>query len=192
MLKHSNNYRIYEIDQDLIDFLRGDGKYAYRSSNDVDKQIYSHRGEINKHSDKYIGIIIEFQNQFYFAPLTHDGDKKWLQRDDTYDIEIIYGRKNEYAGALLLCKALPLTDNLVKYKSLKNIRETEGIEYAYLCNIELEYLNSKEIHSKIQDKMQACVYGKQSSCQEFRINYNLVIENVKQYNNLINSNKQQI
>ena len=118
MKKHSNNYRIYEVDQDLINFLRGDEKYSSCPLNNVDKQIYSHYGEIKKHSDKYIGIIIKLENQFYFAPLTHDGDKKWFQREDTYDIEIIYDKRKQYAGALLLCKALPLSENLVKYKSL--------------------------------------------------------------------------
>jgi hypothetical protein len=74
-MKHKNNYRIYEINQDLIDFLRGDGIHQKRSPNNVDRQIYSHYGEIKKHSDKYIGIIIEFQNHLFFAPLTHDGKK---------------------------------------------------------------------------------------------------------------------
>jgi hypothetical protein len=75
MAKHTNKYRIYKIDQDLINFLRGDGNYANRPFNCIDKQIYSHYGQTKLHSDKYIGIIIEFQQQLYFAPLTHDGQR---------------------------------------------------------------------------------------------------------------------
>jgi hypothetical protein len=74
-MKHKNKYRIYEINQDLIDFLRGDGKYNDRPFDCVDKQIYSHYGQLKQHIDKYIGIIIEFEEQLYFAPLTHDGNR---------------------------------------------------------------------------------------------------------------------
>jgi hypothetical protein len=73
---HQDEYRIYEIDQDLIDFLRGEGKYIDRDLLLIDKQVYSHHGKKQEHGDKYIGIVIEFQQQLYFAPLTHDGDKK--------------------------------------------------------------------------------------------------------------------
>jgi hypothetical protein len=73
-MKHKNNYRIYEVPQDLINFLRKDGKYK-NFSHAGDPQIYSHYSQAHQHSDKYIGIIIEFQNQPYFAPLTHDGNK---------------------------------------------------------------------------------------------------------------------
>ena len=49
----SNKFKIYEVEQRLIDFLRGDGEFADRPSKEVDKQVYSHHG-INKiHTDKY-------------------------------------------------------------------------------------------------------------------------------------------
>jgi hypothetical protein len=107
------------------------------------------------------------------------------KRDDTYDFEIVYDKFNKYTGSLLLCKALPLTENLVDFKSLEKIRNTEGEQYANLCNDELHYLNSKDIHDKIQDKMQACIYGKESNCMSLRVNYHLAIENVAEYNALI-------
>jgi hypothetical protein len=44
-VKHKSAYRIYEIDQDLINFLRGEGKYKKRLANQIDKQVYSHYGE---------------------------------------------------------------------------------------------------------------------------------------------------
>jgi hypothetical protein len=46
----------------------------------------------------------------------------------------------------------------------------------------LNYLNSKNIHAKIQNKMLSCIYGKQSNSQDFRINYDLAIRNVAEYN----------
>jgi hypothetical protein len=74
-MKHRHPYRYFCVPQDLINFLRGDDKYS-KDNRIFDKQIYSHYGDNKQHSDKYIGIIIEFQNEKYFAPLTHDGDKK--------------------------------------------------------------------------------------------------------------------
>jgi hypothetical protein len=79
MPKHNNKYRFYSISQDLINFLRKDGKYnstEFKHNGDIN--IYSHYGieKDKKYSDKYIGIIIEYRNEKYFAPLSHDGDKK--------------------------------------------------------------------------------------------------------------------
>jgi hypothetical protein len=128
-VKHNNEYRIYEINQNLINFLRGDGKYRNRPLSCIDKQIYSHYGEFKLHSDKYIGIIIEFQKQMFFAPLTHDGNKIWFKRDDTYDFEKIYDTRSNYVGSLLLCKALPLTHNLFKFLPLGEILKDEGEKY---------------------------------------------------------------
>lgn len=182
---HNDEYRIYEVEQDLIDFLRGEGKHVNRSIYCIDKQVYSHYGEVRLHSDKYIGIVIDFQNQLYFAPLTHDGDRKWINREDTYDFEIIYDGLKKYAGSLLLCKALPLTHNLIKFKSIGQIIREEGQQYGFLCNDELKYLNSKLIHDKIQNKMKSCIYNKDSSCKEFRINYALAIKNVAEYNAML-------
>jgi hypothetical protein len=139
-----------------------------------------------KYKDKYFGIIIEFQKGLYFAPVTHDGAKKWLNRDEeSCDFERIYDGFGKYAGALLLCKALPLTSNLVHYQSLKKIKESEGENYANLCSDEMEYLNSIKIHDKIQEKMQACIYGKESAYMNFRVNYNLVVKNVAKYNAML-------
>jgi hypothetical protein len=65
-VKHKNIYHIYEIDENLIDFL-----YKF------DNQIYYHSyDEKSKHSEKYIGIIIEFNKQLYFAPLSSDKERK--------------------------------------------------------------------------------------------------------------------
>jgi hypothetical protein len=88
-------------------------------------------------------------------------------------------------GSLLLCKALPLTNNLVKFCSLKDIEDHDGARYADLCNRELQFLNSAIIHENIQTKMLSCVYGKESPYQNFRVNYNLVIKNVKEYNKML-------
>jgi hypothetical protein len=79
---------------------------------------------------------------------------------------------------------LPLTKNLVKYLTFHEIEKNEGSGYARMCIDELNYLNSENIHDKIQDKMQACVYGKESTCMEFRVDYPLAIKNVKEYNEL--------
>jgi hypothetical protein len=97
---------------------------------------------------------------------------------------MIYDNKSKYAGSLLLCKALPLTHGLAKFVSLGEILEKEGEPYFLLCQNELNYLNSSDVHDKIQSKMQACIYGQKSLCKEFRVNYELAIENVKKYNEL--------
>ena len=72
----SNKFKIYEVEQRLIDFLRGDGEFADRPSNEVDKQVYSHFGTNRIHTDKYFGVIIKYKGFSMFAPITHDGDKK--------------------------------------------------------------------------------------------------------------------
>jgi hypothetical protein len=92
---------------------------------------------------------------------------------------------NQYIGSLLLCKALPLTSNLVKALSFKQITETDGLLYSKLCEKEVNYLNSKDIHDKIQNKMQACIYGKESPLKGMRINYFLAICNVAEYNAML-------
>ncbi|MDR3163541.1 MAG: type III toxin-antitoxin system ToxN/AbiQ family toxin [Mycoplasmataceae bacterium] len=184
-MKHKNKYSIYTLDIELVNFLRGDGKYNNRPLNEIDKQIYSHFGQNRQYTDKYIGIIIEFQSKFYFAPLTHDGNKSWYKRQKTCDFEMIYDAFDKYAGSLLLCKALPLTSQLVKYHSLKDIARTEGQQYSKLCEAELDYLNSSDIHDVIQTKMLDCIYGKESLYKKFRVNYQLVEKNVKEYNEML-------
>ena len=191
MKKHSENYRIYEVEQDFVNFLRGDDVYKKRSLTKIDRQVYSHYGLDKEHSDKYIGIIIKLQDRMYFAPITHDGVKSWFNRDDKYDCENIYNPTKKYLGSLLLCKGLPLTNNLVKFKRLKEIALTEGEKYSSLCEEELNYLNSPEIHDKIQDKMQACIYGKQSQCMNLRVNYELCWKNVQEYNEMLEKQKVQ-
>lgn len=187
-MKHRNKYSFFEVSQDLINFLRGDGPYEH-DKRDFDKQIYSHYGESKKHSDKYIGIIVELQNDKYFAPLTHDGNKLWENRDDTCDFEKIYDDLNVYRGCILLCKALPLTNNLVKFKSLADISNEEGRGYARMCFNELKYLN-EVVHDKIQDKMQKCIYNYETSCKNFRVDYQLVIKNVAEYNAMLVEQKE--
>jgi hypothetical protein len=85
-------------------------------------------------------------------------------------------------GSILLCKALPLTNNLVKQLSIKEIMNKEGMGYGRLCLDELNYLNSKGIHEKIQKKMLQCRYNHHSLYEMFRVDYDLVVKNVKEYN----------
>jgi sporulation protein YlmC with PRC-barrel domain len=91
-----------------------------------------------------------------------------------------------------LCKALPLTDNLRKHLPLDEIFRNEGERYGRLCAAELNYLNSKNIHDKIQDKMQACIYNKQSPYQNFRVDYHLVAKNVEEYNKMLDNKRREI
>ena len=49
---------MYEVDQDYINFLKGEGRFAYRLKNETDKQVYSHFGLEKENTDKYIGVII--------------------------------------------------------------------------------------------------------------------------------------
>jgi hypothetical protein len=86
---------------------------------------------------------------------------------------------------LLLCKALPLTYNLIQAISFKRLSEIEGVQYSKLCEKEVDYLNSEGIHDRIQTKILSCIYGKQTPYQNFRVDYNLVIKNVKEYNQML-------
>jgi hypothetical protein len=181
--KHNILFYFFVIEQDVIDFLRKEAKYRNLTHNG-DEQIYSHLNMPKAHSDKYIGIIIELESQLYFAPLTHDGDKNWFNRQESSDFEIIYDRNNHYVGSILLCKGLPLTTNLVKRLKISEIEANEGKKYADLCADELRYLNTTKIHEKIQTKMRDCIYGKDSPCKHFRVNYELIVKNVKKYNEL--------
>ncbi|GHU31256.1 hypothetical protein FACS1894166_02350 [Bacilli bacterium] len=95
---------------------------------------------------------------------------------------MIYDSQGKYAGSILLCKALPLTDNLVRLLSLEKIFANEGYRYGMLCRNELDYLNSSLIHNKIQIKLQECIYGQHSSSKPLRVDYSLIIKNVAIYN----------
>lgn len=75
MKTKKEQFRMYEVEQDYINFLRGEGRFAYRLDNEIDKQVYSHYGIEKEHQDKYIGIIIKFNQIKMFAPITHDGSK---------------------------------------------------------------------------------------------------------------------
>lgn len=87
-----------------------------------------------------------------FAPINHDGDKKWFNRDDTYDIEKVYDIKyNKYIGCLLLCKSLPLDKALTKTVNISELFR-QDYKYAALIKSELKYLNQKEIHNKVVKK----------------------------------------
>jgi hypothetical protein len=73
---------------------------------------------------------------------------------------------------------------LVKALSYKEISEKEGWRYSKLCEKEINYLNSANIHDKIQTKMIRCIYDHESDYKDFRINYSLAAKNVKEYNEL--------
>jgi hypothetical protein len=183
-------FNLYEVPTDLIDFLRGEGNYKTRQINKIDQQVKAHEGQNYRHSNKYLGIIIEFSSHNFFAPLTHDGNKKWLNRNDTCDFERIYinnaindGQK--YVGSVLLCKALPLSDNLILFKSLKEIERSEGLQYMIMCRKELEYLNNPLTQNNIKKKMRDCICDKESPYKSFRVDYNLVIKNVNEYNEML-------
>ena len=184
----SNKFKIYEVEQRLIDFLRGDGEFADRPSKEVDKQVYSHYGLNRKNSDKYFGVIIEYKGFSMFAPITHDGDKKWFNRDNTYDVEKVYDGFGKYSGVLLLCKALPLDKVLTKNVNFRKLIKT-NYQYARLCIDELNYLNKPEIHQKVVKKMMACLENKPSKCQHLRVNYQLCAHNLLPYFKLIKSEK---
>ena len=184
----SNKFKIYEVEQRLIDFLRGDGEFDDRPSDKVDKQVYSHYG-INKiHSDKYFGVIIEYKGFSMFAPITHDGDKKWFNCDNTYDVEKVYDGFGKYSGALLLCKALPLDKALTKNVNPRSLFKI-NYQYARLVLDELDYLNQPEIHQRVVKKMIACLENKPSKCQHLRVNYELCAHNLLPYFKLIKSEK---
>ena len=184
-----NKFKIYEVEQRLIDFLRGDGEFADRPINKVDKQVYSHHGNNKIHSDKYFGVIIEYKGFSMFAPITHDGNKKWFNRDDTYDMEKVYDvRYDKYAGCLLLCKALPLDKTLTKVVNISELFK-QDYKYAALIKSELKYLNQEEIHQKVVKKMMACLENKPSKCQYLRVNYQLCAHNLLPYFKLIKSEK---
>ena len=184
----NNKFKIYEVDQRLIDYLRGDGEFADRPSKEVDKQIYSHHGLNRKNSDKYFGVIIEYKGFSMFAPITHDGDKNWFNRDDTYDFEKVYAGYAKYSGALLLCKALPLDKALTKNVNPRSLFKI-NYQYARLVLDELDYLNQPEVHKRVVKKMMACLENKPSGCQHLRVNYQLCAHNLLPYFKLIKSEK---
>ena len=139
MKTNKKRFRVYEVDQDYINFLKGEGRFAYRLKNETDKQVHSHFGLDKENTDKCIGVIIEFDEIKMFAPITHDGNLNWFNRDDTCDIEKIYKNHN-YIGSLLLCKAIPVNSvsiHLFKFAKTNNLNK----KYTDLCSIELGYLN---------------------------------------------------
>ena len=184
----NSKFKIYEVDQQLINYLRGDGEFANRPSNEIDKQVYSHYRLNRRNSDKYFGVIIEYKGFSMFAPITHDGDKNWFNRDDTYDLEKVYDGFGKYSGALLLCKALPLDKVLTKKVNFNKLLQT-NYQYAQLCIDELKYLNKLEVHKRVVNKMMACLENKPSKCQHLRVNYQLCAHNLLPYFKLIKSEK---
>ena len=111
-------------------------EFANRSIKEVDKQIYSHYGLTKRHSDKYFGVIIEYKGFSMFAPITHDGDKNWFNRDDACDLEKVYKDVKKYSGCLLLCKALPLDKALTKRVDISNLFKHD---YGYASLIQKEF-----------------------------------------------------
>lgn len=191
-----DKYDFYEVSIDFIDFLRGEGIYKNRPQDKIDLQVKAHNKHINLRTNKYIGIIIEFQSNKYFAPLTHDrdnvtGERNWMNREECCDFEYVYNGRNQYVGSLLLCKALPLTGSMLKYLRISEIEKNEGKKYADLCADELHYLNSIEIHDTVQNKMRDCIYGKWSPYMNFRVDYHLVAKNVEEYNKMLNDKKKE-
>ena len=184
----NNKFKIYEVDQRLIDYLRGDGEFADRPSKEVDKQVYSHHGINKLHTDKYFGVIIEYKGFSMFAPITHDGDKKWFNRDDTYDLEKVYAGFGKYSGSLLLCKAIPLDKSLTKSVNFNKLAKTD-FKYVRLCLNQLKYLNQEEIHQRVVKKMMGCLENRPSKCQHLRVNYQLCAHNLLPYFKLIKSEK---
>ena len=184
----NNKFRIFEVDQRLIDYLRGDGEFANRPSKEVDKQVYSHYGLNRKNSDKYFGVIIEYKGFSMFAPITHDGDKNWFNREDTCDFEKVYDGRKNYVGSLLLCKAIPIDNELVRYISIGKLL-ARNFKYGLLCRDELNYLNQPEVHQRVVKKMIACLENKPSRCQHLRVNYQLCAHNLLPYFKLIKSEK---
>lgn len=183
-----NKFRIFEVDQRLIDYLRGDGEFADRPSKEIDKQVYSHYGLNRRNSDKYFGVIIEYKGFSMFAPITHDGDKNWFNREDKYDFEKVYDGRKNYVGSLLLCKAIPIDNELVHYISIGKIL-SKDFKYGLLCRDELNYLNQPEVHKRVVKKMMACLENKPSKCQHLRVNYQLCAHNLLPYFKLIKSER---
>ena len=180
---------MYEIDQDYINFLRGEGRFAYRLKNEVDKQVYSHYGFEKDNTDKYIGVIINFNDIKMFAPITHDGNRNWFNRDDTCDIEKIYNRRNEYTGALLLCKAIAIPKKSYKEFMFNSIYYKNN-KYLILCDNEIKFLNRNDVYDKVQNKLLMCIDKQPSSVMKYRVDYELTWVNSIKYQKLIELEKE--
>ena len=188
MKTNKKRFRVYEVDQDYINFLKGEGRFAYRLKNETDKQVYSHFGLDKENTNKYIGIIIQFNNIKFFIPITHDGNKNWFNRDDTCDVEKIYKNHN-YIGSLLLCKAIPINSisiHLLKFAVMSKM----DTKYTDLCSIELRYLNQPHIHNKVKNKLWMCIDNQPSKIAHLRVNYDLAYKNSIRYQELIELEKQ--
>ena len=188
MKTNKKRFRVYEVDQDYINFLKGEGRFAYRLKNETDKQVYSHFGLDKENTDKCIGVIIEFDEIKMFAPITHDGNLNWFNRDDTCDIEKIYKNHN-YIGSLLLCKAIPVNSvsiHLFKFAVMSKM----DTKYTSLCSTELEYLNQPHIHNKVKNKLWMCIDNQPSKIAHLRVNYDLAYKNSIRYQELIELEKQ--
>ena len=188
MKTNKKRFRVYEVDQDYINFLKGGGRFAYRLKNETDKQVYSHFGLDKENTNKYIGIIIQFNNIKFFIPITHDGNKNWFNRDDTCDVEKIYKNHN-YIGSLLLCKAIPVNSisiHLFKFAKTNSLNK----KYTDLCSIELGYLNQPHIHNKVKNKLWMCIDNQPSKIAHLRVNYDLAYKNSIRYQELIELEKQ--
>ena len=122
-----------------------------------------------------------------FVPITLDGDKKWFNRDDAYDIEKVYDSFGKYTGALLLCKVLLLDMVLTKNVNFNKLLQN-NYQYAQLCINKLKYLKQPEIHYKVAKKMMTCLENRPSKCQYLIVNYDLCTHNLLQ---LIKSEKTQ-
>jgi hypothetical protein len=74
---------------------------------------------------------------------------------------------------------------LATYLSFDKITETEGMDYTKLCVDEAKYLNSANIHDKIQDKLIKCICDEETEGRNLRVNYELAIRNVAEYNAML-------
>jgi hypothetical protein len=181
-------FSFYKVDIDLIDFLRGEGRYISRPANKIDKEIKKWEGVNYKFGIIYIGVIINIDGFDYLAPLTSDKNNFYLNKDEDSTFFKIF-TKTGYKGSLLLSKALPLTKNLFSFESLESIRKTTSEAYAALCNRQLQVINNNV--DNIIKKLKECfIYdSKDISLQKRKINYMLALKNIAEYNELLLENK---
>ncbi len=151
--------KLYDIDFNYVNYLRM-----------FDKNIADPK-ENARFGRKYIGVILNFNNYKYFAPLT---SKVWKYNDVNGQIQYVLdnngnkilknrfseiyikNRNGEYIAAVKINNMFPLpkgkehlVSNVLNISTYQNSLNTEERKYAALLLDESNYINLNEIEAKI-------------------------------------------
>ena len=157
----------YSVNNEYISYLRKFDKKV--TNNKIENKNYG----VEK---LYTGILIEFEDFKYIAPLTSDKEEKLkIKKENTTFMKIYV--KNEYKGSVNLNNMIPVNSNVIERVILNEIR-IEKPKYADLLNMQLSFLqlNEKKLLKKAKTLHDIVTKGKNERFIKISCNFILLEE----------------